>query len=240
LKNKLVVFADEAFFADDPRQSRLLKTIITEETIVFNEKFEPAYEAPNRMNLIMATNDIHAVSIDTGDRRYAVVEIENTRAGDHFYFNILFAMIDIPGAMAGFFHFLRNYDLSGFTPANIPATNARANQMLMSLTPVKMWWYEALLPANGACPGSHPSDADWTKPVMQIKTHAYSHFQSWAKQANIKHVPNAQKFGIELAQISERIGGPTTTQGQNSTKLSSRVENRNKFESVCTCFLTWV
>ena len=48
-----------------------------------------------------------------------------------------------------------------------------------------------------------------------------------------------QVFGIELARISERIGGPTSAQGENASRLASRAENRNKFEKVNRCKITW-
>ena len=52
----MVLFADEAFWAGDKKGEETLKGLITEESLVFEEKFKDAYSIKNHLRIIMASN----------------------------------------------------------------------------------------------------------------------------------------------------------------------------------------
>lgn len=57
LRDKLLVFADEAFWAGDKRSEGRLKALVTEETNPIEMKGVDTYDAANFVRLIMASNN---------------------------------------------------------------------------------------------------------------------------------------------------------------------------------------
>src|SRR4051812_18894365 len=57
LRDPVILFADEAFFAGDRQHVAVLKRIVTEPTLTIEGKHQDAIEAPNFIHLIMASNE---------------------------------------------------------------------------------------------------------------------------------------------------------------------------------------
>jgi hypothetical protein len=56
LRDCVVLFGDEAFFAGDKKHESVLKTLITEESVVIEAKGVDAEVYPNYVHLILASN----------------------------------------------------------------------------------------------------------------------------------------------------------------------------------------
>ena len=61
LRDVLLLFADEAFFAGDRAADGVLKGLITEPSLMIERKGVDAVRAPNLLRVIMATNSDWAV-----------------------------------------------------------------------------------------------------------------------------------------------------------------------------------
>ena len=74
LRNKVVAIADEAFFARDPRQDRVLKGMITGEWLRIEPKGVDSFQVPNYLHLIIIGNDSALVHATMDERRYFALE----------------------------------------------------------------------------------------------------------------------------------------------------------------------
>jgi hypothetical protein len=114
LLNCSVLFADEAFFAGDKRHEKVLQALITEPTLVIEKKGVDAFQAVNRLGIIMATNSNWAVPASADERRYFVVDVSDARRGDREYFTKLWQAVSDPDVLAAFLYELLEVDLNGF------------------------------------------------------------------------------------------------------------------------------
>ena len=79
VSGKVVVFADEAFFAGDKQNTGALKRIITEPTITIARKHLETNVEANCLHLFMATNEDWAIPPGMGDRRFCALEVADAR-----------------------------------------------------------------------------------------------------------------------------------------------------------------
>ena len=194
LANTLLLFADEAFYANDPKGEAVLKGLITEETIALERKNIDVVSVPNFLHIIMATNEKHAVSISSGERRFVLFDVSDKHKEDTDYFGAIADEWDNGGKDA-FFHMMRHRELGDFHPGNRPrVTPAQKRNMEFSLGPVENWWLDKLV--NGVV---FPSNAEWNDraPTQSI----YEDFLSYCNKRKIKYPKAQNRFGIDFNHV---------------------------------------
>jgi hypothetical protein len=133
------LFADEAFFAGDPRHINVLKALITEQTVAIEKKFVDAFQGRNRLGIMMASNADYVVPAGKDARRFFCVDVPDTRKGDREYFKRYFDAAKDPARLGAFLHYLLNYDLSGFEVRDFPQTEMLADQKIATLNQDEKW-----------------------------------------------------------------------------------------------------
>ncbi len=144
LRDTIVLFADEAFFAGDKKHESVLKTLITENTIPIEAKGVDIETAPNYVHLIMASNSTHVIPASGDERRFCVLDVGKENQQDSKYFENLVEVMD-NGGREGFLHYLLGYDLSEYNVRDVPKTDALQEQKLLSLSVEEEWWYQKLI-----------------------------------------------------------------------------------------------
>lgn len=149
LASTCVLFADEAFYAGDPRNADILKRIITDKSLTIERKHVDVEWARNRIKLILASNHEHVVKIDADDRRYVFLEVDEAKKGDQGYFDVIDEAMRLPqhggkGGIANLMHALLSTDISKFNHRAIPKTDGHRDQRMRSLGPEEDWWLGCL------------------------------------------------------------------------------------------------
>ncbi len=160
LRNCLLLFADEAFWAGDRQGESTLKGMLTERVLVIEQKGIDAVLWENRLHVIMAANADWVVPASHDERRFAMFNVSDARVGDEAYFTDLHEELNGPGLGAMLFDLLR-VDLGGWHPRRIIKTEALRAQKEQSLKPLDEWW-EGLLQEGkiygaaepGVCPAA--------------------------------------------------------------------------------------
>ena len=131
LFRKQFVFIDE--IRTDSRSNVLdrIKSMITEPTFQWNQKYQPTMIMDNIANLLLATNYDYALPLTDPDRRFFVVDI-NTKPSEEFF--IKFHAWRKDKGSASFYHYLlNNVNLTGFSPdAPAPMTEAKKEMIEQS------------------------------------------------------------------------------------------------------------
>lgn len=146
LFDKLLVVLEEAFFAGDPAAVSATKALVTNSQLGYEAKGKDAFSAANYAHVISLTNHGWAVPAGEDSRRWMVLDVDDTRRGDHSYFSDLSAEIS-GGGVAALLHHLMGIDLAGWNPSALPESKAlRAQQMetLSRSNPVAAWWLNVL------------------------------------------------------------------------------------------------
>ena len=147
LRDVVLLFADEAFFAGDKKHEGILKTLITEETITIEAKGVDAEAAPNYVHLIMASNEDHVVPAGGDERRFLVLDVGKEQQQQSTYFRQISEQMEAGGREA-LLHHLMTYDLTGYEVRDVPQTGALDEQKKRTLGQEAEWWYNKLQEGN--------------------------------------------------------------------------------------------
>ena len=148
LMDCLFLFADEAFFAGDPRQINVLKSLITEHTITIEKKYVDAHQNRNRLGIMMASNSDFVVPAGKDARRFFCVDVPPTRKDDKEYFARLWAAITNSACLGAFLRHLLDLDLAGFNVRDFPRTEMLGDQKIASLDQHAKWLLNRLVFGN--------------------------------------------------------------------------------------------
>ena len=143
LRDCVMLFADEAFFAGDKKSEGTLKAIITEETIPVESKGIDVEDCPNYIHLIMASNSDWVVPVALDDRRFFMLNVADDHRQDTAYFGEIADELDAGGYEA-LLHHLMTLDLSGVNLRDAPNTDALNEQKQLNLSPEESWWFDKL------------------------------------------------------------------------------------------------
>ena len=81
LVDALFLFLDEAFWAGDKQGEGTLKALITERTLMIEPKGVDSFQMPNRLKILMATNNDWVVPASADERRYFVLDVSDMPEG---------------------------------------------------------------------------------------------------------------------------------------------------------------
>ena len=151
LRNCILLFADEAFWAGDRQGESVLKGMLTERALVIEQKGIDAVAWKNRLHVIMAANADWVVPASHDERRYVVFDVAPKRIGDPDYFRALHSELDGDG-LSHMLHDLLKLPLAGWHPRQIIQTPGLQKQKAMSLGAVAAWWENIL--QNGTVPAA--------------------------------------------------------------------------------------
>ena len=161
LRDCVVLFGDEAFWAGDRKHESVLKALITEDTIVVERKGVDSEVAPNYVHLMLASNAEWVVPAAQDERRFMVLDVAATKMQDKTYFGALNADIE-SGGLSNLLHELQTIDITEFDHRTAPRTDALQDQKVHSLDSHEEWFYHRLCDGQGL-----PTQAAWGEPVAK-------------------------------------------------------------------------
>ena len=197
LRDTVVLFADEAFYAGDRKHVSILKTLITEETITIEAKGVDAETAPNYVHLIMASNDPHVIPAGSDERRFFVTDVGKAHKQDNVYFGDMLEQME-EGGYGALLHQLLTYDLSGYDVRKVPRTDALQEQKLFSLGPEEDWWYSKL--ENGRL---LDNGTDWPEHIA--KDELMKDFIEYSDRFKITRRGSSTSLGRFLHKVCPRL-----------------------------------
>ncbi len=168
LRNCLLLYADEAFWAGDKQGESTLKALITESTLTIEQKGVDAVQWHNRIHLIMTANAEWVVPASHDERRYVVLNVSDKYVDNEKYFGALYQEID-NGGLSAMLYDLQRVDLKGWHPRKILKTEALLQQKMQSMNPLQEWWAEML--EAGSIPAA-PKDSPDSAMAVYLMNHA--------------------------------------------------------------------
>jgi hypothetical protein len=193
LRDCIVLFADEAFWAGNAKHEGLLKSLITEETVMCEAKGVDTEPAQNYIHLIMASNEDWVVPARGDDRRFLVLDMGEENRRDGKFFQAMQEQLR-NGGYEALLHMLMTYDLSEFNVENIPQTQALREQKMRTLGPEEEWWYAKLQAGR-----VFEKDKAWPSRVFssQLQYDFITYCRSWGAGTR----SNSSKLGRFLVRV---------------------------------------
>ena len=192
LVDALFLFLDEALWAGDRAGEGTLKAVITERSLMIEPKHVNPFPVPNRLKIMIASNEDWVIPASAEERRYFVLDVSDCRKGDRDYFVELAATIEGP-ELQGFLYHLLHLDLSGFNFRNPPHTEGLNKQKLVSGDSFAKFWYDCL--CNGVIVRS--GEQEWPKEI-QIDL-LYAAYLDYAKD-------HGDRYQLTNNKMAERLG----------------------------------
>lgn len=193
LKDKIIVYADEAFWAGDKKAEGVLKAMITEDTLQIEMKGKDVITVQNHIRLLISSNHHWVVPAGSEERRFFVIDVGDARIQDKAYFGALINQMNNGGREA-FLQYLLDYDLNGIDLRTPPATEALADQKLYSASPIQRWWLECLV--DGSTSGS---SGNWQSKLGTADL--YNAYIDFCAQTNVKYRGSQSIFGRQLKEL---------------------------------------
>ena len=157
LRDACLLFADEAYWPGDKGAEGSLKRLVTEPDLFIEGKGKDAVTVPNRLHVLMASNDDWVVPAGEDERRYAVFAVSDCHKQDEKWFGPLNAQMEA-GGYGAMLHDLLRLDLGNWHPRRVPRTDALVDQQSRGLAPEDAWWCELL--QTGVLWGANPNRPD--------------------------------------------------------------------------------
>jgi hypothetical protein len=219
LRDCVVLFADEAFYAGDKRHASVLKTLVTEDAIMVEPKGVDSEMVANCLHVIMASNDDWVVPAGVNERRFCVLDVGNGRMQDSQYFGAIAAAMR-SGGYANLLYMLMSTDLSNYSVSILPKTRALQDQKIHSLEPTHDWWFNKL--RDGKLLLEHD---DWKENVLvEELTEDFNEYLRQSGQ-NIRR-GTATRLGYFLDGACPGGKGPRRWQGREAVPLNDKLIRR--------------
>jgi hypothetical protein len=181
---KCSLVADESFFAGDPKQMRLLKGLITGNTIAIELKGVNVMMSPNFLHFIIISNDEWIVSATGDERRFFALQCGDEHREDFPYFEAIDEELKNGGYEALLYYLLNEVDLEGFNVRQAPHTEMLHDQMAESAEGASRIWLECLI--SGELPGPEPNDS-FEPAIKNDDGSVWLHLQSFLDRALKRH-----------------------------------------------------
>ena len=192
LRDCVVLYADEAFYAGDKKHESILKAIITESTVMIEGKGVDAETYPNYLHIIMASNDQWVVPAGADERRFFVLDVADTYKQNTKYFKeIRDSMRD--GGYSALLYLLLNRDISEFDVRSVPQTAALHDQKMLSLDPEEEWWHQKLME------GSVLDGFGWRDEI--IKDNLWFDYCEYMRALGVNRRTNKTAWGKFMSRI---------------------------------------
>lgn len=208
LRDSVLLFADEAFWAGDRAHMGVLKALITEPSLMIEGKHQNATQTPNYVHLMMASNERWVVPAGMDSRRFFVLIVSDKRAKDYRYFAEISGEMDKGGGHAAMLHDLLNYDLSDYNPRDIPVTQGLQDQRKLSLPVAEEWWQEVLY--RGYVFKSKLGLEEYFSQWYDVVTTEvlYEAYTTYAKFRNERYPMAREEFGRFMVKMGGRPTRP--------------------------------
>ena len=214
LEDKVLIFADEAMYAGSKAAADRFKSLITSPTLTVEPKGVDPYEQRSYTRFILATNAAHAAYIESDDRRYTVLSVDEkwasakNKGGEALverdeYFRVLWDEIHEGGTEA-FLAYLLTVEVDQQLVRRCMDTQAKKTQRRLSLESPVQWLTEV------AYSGEIELDGVFAEPValdekdsvlvsLRVCWNAYREYSSrdrYAVKQKEAFIACLRKFGV--------------------------------------------
>lgn len=199
LRDCLLLFADEAFYAGDKKHESVLKTLITEDLLLIEGKGLDVETAANLTHIILASNSSWVIPAGPSERRFFVLDVSDVYKQQVAYFKAIAKELWESGREA-LLHLLLTRDLSDFEVRAVPKTAALNEQKVLSMAPEEEWWYSKL---QDGMLLPHSTGAGWPQNVL--KTELLGDFVERMRAYNVARRGNPTALGHFLRRVCPDI-----------------------------------
>lgn len=212
LADKLLIVAEESFWAGRRSDEGPLKDLITAPSMLMEAKGVDAVEVPSLCRIIMVTNDEWAVPASSDERRYFVVDVSDARRKDTAYFGAIDHQLGADGkrgyrALLGL---LMSLDLAAVNLRAVPETAALRAQRALSMS-VEEEYIQDLIASRVI------GDQRWDGPLNVEKAKLHKHYLEYGRaRGELRLVAEAQFAKVVVRTLKIKSMRPRAGDGRRT------------------------
>jgi len=236
LKDALMVFCDEGFWAGSKNDEGALKALITEPTIQIEPKGRDSFSVKNYVNLLIASNNNWVIPAGLEERRFFVLEVNDRHIQDTGYFRKIWEQMNDGGREAMFYDLLK-LDISDVDLRRAPKTEALIEQIENSMGPLQSWWYECLIKGENV---NVSGIGQWSEFIGTEQLH--SDYLAYCKELEIKGYRMSEKqLGRKIKSLCKGIENYREGTGERKRGFlfPSLEDCRNSFSEMIGYSIRW-
>ncbi|MBU4380377.1 MULTISPECIES: DUF5906 domain-containing protein [Pseudodesulfovibrio] len=232
---KLLLVAEEAFWAGDKSAEGPLKAMITDKPLQAEPKGVDAFDTYTYYRIAFVSNETRVVPATKDERRFFAIRVSSDKMRDVGYFNALWKQIE-NGGVAAFMDYLMTWEVDRNLVFSPPRTDVLTEDILENLSAFERWAFEFL----------HADEDDdlieWDAPVTTFDI--YDHYKRWLKEAKELGVyVSRAEIGTQtrMTQEFKRLFGFTLAKagGKRCFILPSREAARKVFQDKVNAKIVW-
>ncbi len=210
LAGTLLLHSEEALYGGDRKHASVIRSLITDEFRMFEQKGLDAKKVNNFLRLIMLSNLPHAAPAMPGDRRYTVIDMGTRKAHDALIEQVIAEKLST-GPAALFHYLLNEFDYDPKLARKNLKNDNLSEMKTHNMTPLEAWWMEtlsagALLPDRLAW-AQTPAKDNWPLAVGVPTLYAAMETSLRARGARPVH-------SVSFGPLLERMLGTVLFRGQ--------------------------
>lgn len=231
LATTLLLHSEEALYGGDRKHRGIIKSLITDEYRIFEQKGVDAEKVKNYLRLILSSNEAWAAPTEVDDRRFTILDLEGRSIEPAVTKEVLKEMSE--GGPSALMHYLMHdmeYD-DMLARKNIK-NDALANLKKINLDPVSSWWYECLkigkmLPDYLEW-ASKPPGEEW--PEVVASGALYTAMSLSLRASRQRYIPDITAFGStlnkmvgsKLERLQKYFNNPASADHPREVRMLSR------------------
>lgn len=231
LKNCILLYLDEAFYAGDKTADGVLKGLITSDQHQIELKGKDTFQMSNHVNCIIASNNDWVISAGSNERRYFVLKVAQSHIQDHKYFKAIADQMYNKKGIAAMLYDLLEFDISKYNLRETPKTVGLSEQVSLAFKSFRKFWFELLR-----------SDFDFENIDGIISTKLYDMYIDHCDKINERYKHTDAVFGKKLAHYSHvQKEKKRLSDGQRPAFyfFNDRDSERKKFEKIIQTKFDW-
>ena len=193
LKDVVLLFVDEGFWAGDKSAEGSIKGLITEDLLLIEAKGRDSIPLKNYINIMIASNSEWVVPTGFFERRFFCLDVGIDHQQDLPYFEAIVKQMQNGGRAAMMYDLLET-EVNFERICRIPRTDALWDQTIASMSPVQKFWLEIL--RRGTL---HPEDDDWTGEIRKDVLH--KSYIDFCDEYNIRTRLVPIQFGRQIKKL---------------------------------------
>jgi hypothetical protein len=197
LKEALVVFVDEGFWAGNKQAEGVIKNMITEPEINIEQKGKDIFTIRNHINMLVASNNSWVIPAGLEERRFFVIDVSEKRMQDNDYFAAIYKQMENGGREALLYDLL-HLDISRINLRKFERTEGLLDQILASMNSLHKFWYQTL--NDGTL---DPNYGFWSGEAPLGVLHI--HYSNFCADMNDRYPLTRDQFSREIGKLCKGI-----------------------------------
>lgn len=201
LSTTLLLHSEEALYGGDKKHRGIIKSLITDEYRIFEQKGVDAKQVRNYLRLVLTSNEIWAAPAEVNDRRFTIIDMEARKPDDKMLRGVLEEINS--GGPARLFHHLLNMEYNPLIPRRNIKNAALISLKAINFEPAVGWWHDVL--RSGVILPDYlrwaqtPLDREW--PTELGSGALYAALVVKLKERGVRYIPDQSSFAITLNKM---------------------------------------